>query len=181
MFCADSQSALAQLGMRMRGRLALPSPVLAAVNHALLLESLGDWDWSAWIGRVLPKGPAHATYRQHQDRARALIVPGRTAESAAPVLGTAVTGLWSGTPETGAYGQRLLSAGGRRAPGTPAQAEAVMALLHMQHNRLFGIDRDNEDAGYAVLRGVARDHQGRLAHSGGTPADHTPPHPKESR
>ncbi|MFJ8846207.1 lantibiotic dehydratase [Streptomyces cyaneofuscatus] len=195
MFCADSRSALAQLGLRMRGRLTLPSPVLAAVNHALLLESLGDWDWSAWIGRALPKGPAHARYRQHQDQARALIVPGRTAESAAPLLGAAVTGLWSDTPETRAYGELLLSAEGKRAPGTPAHAEAVMALLHMQHNRLFGIDRDNEDSGYAVLRGVARDHQGRLAHAEGTPAHarrgrvpavsspsgHVPPRPKESR
>lgn len=42
-----------------------------------------------------------------------------------------------------------------------------MAVLHMQHNRLFGIDRTGEDTGYAVLRGVARDHQGRLAHAQG--------------
>ncbi|MFE0876084.1 lantibiotic dehydratase [Streptomyces smyrnaeus] len=164
MFCVDSQSALAQLGMRARGALALPAPVLAAVNHALLLESLGDWDWSAWISRALPKGPAHAAYRKYQQQATALIVPGRTAQSAAPVLGTPLAALWSTAPETGKYGALLLSDGGR-APGTEQHAEAVMALLHMQHNRLLGIDRTGEDTGYAVLRGVARDHQGRLAHA----------------
>ncbi|UNZ21243.1 lantibiotic dehydratase [Streptomyces sp. 891-h] len=164
MFCVDSQSALAQLGMRARGALALPAPVLAAVNHALLLESLGDWDWSAWISRALPKGPAHPAYRKYQAQATALIVPGRTAQSAAPVLGAPLSALWSTTPETGKYGALLLSDGGR-APGTEQHAEAVMALLHMQHNRLLGIDRTGEDTGYAVLRGVARDHQGRLAHT----------------
>ncbi|MBO8185257.1 lantibiotic dehydratase [Streptomyces spirodelae] len=164
MFCVDSQSALAQLGMRARGAPALPAPVLAAVNHALLLESLGDWDWSAWISRALPKGPAHAAYRKYQEQATSLIVPGRTAQSAAPVLGAPLAALWSTTPETGKYGALLLSDGGR-GPGTEQHAEAVMALLHMQHNRLLGIDRTGEDTGYAVLRGVARDHQGRLAHA----------------
>lgn len=164
MFCVDSRSALAQLGMRARGRLTLPAPLLAAVNHALLLESLGDWDWTAWISRVVPKGSAHATYRQYEERARSLIVPGRTAESAAPVLGASLADLWTGTPETRKYGALLLSdAGGT--PGTGEHAEAVLSLLHMQHNRLLGIDRAGEDAGYAVLRGVARDHQGRLAHA----------------
>ncbi|MEU6945400.1 lantibiotic dehydratase [Streptomyces sp. NPDC046316] len=164
MFCVDSRSALAQLGMRARGALSLPAPVLAAVNHALLLESLGDWDWSAWISRALPKLPAHAAYRTYREQATALIVPGRVARSAAPVLGAPLAGLWSSTPETRKYGALLLSDGGR-APGTEQHAEAVMALLHMQHNRVLGIDRTGEDTGYAVLRGVARDHQGRLAHA----------------
>ncbi|MGW0607889.1 lantibiotic dehydratase [Streptomyces sp. NPDC002640] len=164
MFCLDSQSALAQLRMRTRGALTVPAPVLAAVNHALLLESLGDWDWTAWIGEVLPKGPAHATFRKYEDQATALIVPGRTAHSAAPVLGEALTAAWTTTPETRAYGALLLSDAGR-APGSDQHAEAVLSLLHMQHNRLLGIDRAGEDTGYAVLRGVARAHQGRLAHA----------------
>ncbi|MER7955845.1 lantibiotic dehydratase [Streptomyces sp. NPDC096030] len=163
MFCVDSRSALAQLGMRARGALALPAPVLAAVNHALLLESLGDWDWSAWISRALPKLPAHAAYRSYREQAAALIVPGRTARSAAAVLGAPLAELWSTAPETRKYGALLLSDEGR-GPRTEQHAEAVMALLHMQHNRVFGIDRAGEDTGYAVLRGVARDHQGRLAH-----------------
>ncbi|SPF00430.1 thiopeptide-type bacteriocin biosynthesis protein [Streptomyces sp. MA5143a] len=164
MFCVDSRSALAQLTLRARGRLALPDPVLAAVNHALLLESLGDWDWSAWISRVLPKSPAHAVYRRHQKQARSLIVPGRTAESAAPALGAPLSDLWTHTPETRVYGALVLS-GESGDPGTGEHAEAVLSLLHMQHNRLLGIDRAGENAGYAVLRGIARDHQGRLAHT----------------
>ncbi|WP_055710738.1 lantibiotic dehydratase [Streptomyces torulosus] len=164
MFCVDSRSALAQLTMRARGRLTLPDPVLAAVNHALLLESLGDWDWSGWISRVIPKGPAHTAYRRHQDLARSLIVPGRTAESAASALGAPLADLWTGTPETRTYGALVLS-DEEGTPGTGGHAEAVLSLLHMQHNRLLGIDRAAEDIGYAVLRGVARDHQGRLAHA----------------
>ncbi|MFI2415768.1 lantibiotic dehydratase [Streptomyces sp. NPDC018947] len=164
MFCLDSQSALTQLRMRTRGALTVPAPVLAAVNHALLLESLGDWNWTAWIGEILPKGPAHAAFRKFEDQATALIVPGRTAHSAAPALGEALTAAWTTTPETRAYGALLLSDEGR-APGSDQHAEAVLSLLHMQHNRLLGIDRVGEDAGYAVLRGVARAHQGRLAHA----------------
>lgn len=91
-------------------------------------------------------------------------MPGRTARSAAPALGEALTAAWTTTPETRAYGALLLSDQGR-APGSEQHAEAVLSLLHMQHNRLLGIDRAGEDTGYAVLRGVARAHQGRLAHA----------------
>ncbi|WP_406229269.1 lantibiotic dehydratase [Streptomyces anthocyanicus] len=165
MFCVDSQSALAQLGMRARGALSLPAPVLAAVNHALLLESLGDWNWSAWISRVLSKGPAHAEYGTYRRHATSLIAPGHTAQSASPALGAPLAALWGNNPETRQYGARLLSDGGRRVPAAEQHAEAVMSLLHMQHNRLLGIDRISEEAALAVLRGVAHDHEARRAHT----------------
>ncbi|MFF0622702.1 hypothetical protein [Streptomyces sp. NPDC004296] len=54
--------------------------------------------------------------------------------------------------------------------------EAVLSLLHIRHNRLFGIDRAAEGRGYAVLRGAVRSLRGRRAHGvgpGGAPPDGT--------
>ncbi|MYZ41288.1 hypothetical protein GT002_40825, partial [Streptomyces sp. SID4917] len=43
-------------------------------------------------------------------------------------------------------------------------ATAVDGLLHMQHNRLVGIGPEQEALSHAVLRGIAREHAGRLRH-----------------
>lgn len=166
LFCVDSRSVVAQLAMRARGVLDLPDEVLAAVNQALLLESLGDWNWCAWVDDTFPKGPEHADYQQHRALVRDLVRPGRgrTAARFAEAYGApALAALWTEAPEPRTYGRIVLSDKGRPPSGS-AQENAVLALLHMQYNRLLGIDRAGELSGYAVLRGVARDHLARLAH-----------------
>ncbi|MEV6107362.1 lantibiotic dehydratase [Streptomyces sp. NPDC051940] len=157
LFCADSQSALAQLSLRGRGALDLPPEVWAALNHAALLESLGDWDWTAWVARGFP--PGRETYREHRALTRELIVPGRTAAVFADRFTSApLAGLWGSAPGA-ALGKLLLP------DGTPdaAGAHTILALLHMQHNRLLGIDREQENRGLAVLGGLAREHVHRGA------------------
>ncbi|MET7300931.1 lantibiotic dehydratase [Embleya sp. NPDC005575] len=165
LFCVDSRSAIAQLGLRARGGLAVPDEVLIAVNHALLLESLGEWDWCSWVEYAFAKGPTQTGFRRHRALVRELIRPGHTAAAVGERLGVpALAELWSRSPQARAYGAIVLSDGGRR-PAGAAHENAVLGLLHMQHNRLLGIDRASEQRGYDILRGIASDHLGRLAHA----------------
>ncbi|MFJ8740823.1 lantibiotic dehydratase [Embleya sp. NPDC127516] len=169
LFTLDSRSVLAQLGLRARGALAVPDEVLIAVNHALLLESLGDWDWPSWVRYAFAKEPDQSAFRRHRALVRELIRPGRTAAAVGERLGVpALAELWSRPPYGRAYGEIVLSDAGRR-PAGAAHENAVLGLLHMQHNRLLGIDRAGEQRGYAILRGIACDHLGRLAHAPARP------------
>ncbi|MFI6586239.1 lantibiotic dehydratase [Embleya sp. NPDC050493] len=169
LFTLDSRSAIAQLRLRASGALAVPDEVLIAVNHALLLESLGDWDWPSWVRYAFVKDPDQSAFRRHRALIRELIRPGHTAAAVGERLGVpALARLWT-RPEYGrAYGAIVLSDAGRR-PAGAAHENAVLGLLHMQHNRLLGIDRAGEQRGYALLRGIASDHLGRLAHAPGRP------------
>jgi thiopeptide-type bacteriocin biosynthesis protein len=158
-FRTDSLSALVQSrALRGVGR-ALPAAVLAGLGHAVLLESLGDWDWCGWVDRMFTKTAEHEEYQRHRALADRLIRPGNAVSSAAEALGTPSLGtLWSESPEPRAYGRLILSA------PEADRDEALLSLLHMRHNRLFGIDRAAEARGYAVLRGAVRTHVGRRRH-----------------
>ncbi|WP_049717042.1 lantibiotic dehydratase [Streptomyces caatingaensis] len=149
-FHLDSRSALELL----RSRADLPDEVLAAAHHAVLLESLGDWDWCAWADRVFAKGPAHTAFQRHRALAREIIRPGRTAEALAGRL-PGWTDLWTDAKEARAYGDLLRD----------HDANPLLALLHMQHNRLLGINLEREERGYAILRGIAREELGRRRHA----------------
>ncbi|MGK5642337.1 lantibiotic dehydratase [Streptomyces sp. URMC 126] len=161
LFHLDSRSALAQTG-RPRGA-GLPDEVLAAANHAMLLESLGDWDWCSWVDAAFAKSSAHTAFQKHRALARRLIGPGRTAPALAGHLGVpGLAELWDRPPEARAYGGLVV----------PHDGNALFGLLHMQHNRLLGIDRDREERGYAVLRGIAREELGRRRAAGGGTRGH---------
>ncbi|XCM84243.1 lantibiotic dehydratase [Kitasatospora sp. HUAS MG31] len=163
LFLTDSRSALLQLRARRAGAAAVPDEVLAAVGHAVLLDSLGDWDWCAWADHLFTKGPDHEVYQRHRSLVDRLIRPGEAARHAAEALGIPALGpLWTESPEPRAYGGLVLA-------GPEADRdEAVLSLLHMRHNRLFGIDAAAEARGYAVLRGAARTLLGRRAHAAST-------------
>ncbi|PJN40592.1 lantibiotic dehydratase [Streptomyces sp. CB02959] len=175
LFRTDSRSALLQLRARRAGAATVPDEVLAAAGHAVLLDSLDDWDWCAWVDRMFTKGPDHEVYQRHRALADRLIRPGETAgdtaRHAARALGMpALADLWTESPEPRAYGELL------RAAPEADRDEAVLSLLHIRHNRLFGIDRAAEGRGYAVLRGAVRSLRGRRAHGvgpGGAPPDGT--------
>ncbi|GHB24020.1 lantibiotic dehydratase [Streptomyces viridiviolaceus] len=160
-FRTDSLSALLQLRARRSASAPPPDDVLAAAGHAVLLDSLGDWDWCSWVDHTFTKGPEHDAHRRHRASADRLIRPGEAARLTAEALSSpALAQLWTGTPEPRAYGRLVLDA-------APADRdEAVLSLLHMRHNRLFGIDPAAEARGYAVLRGAARAHLGRRKHAG---------------
>jgi len=158
-FRTDSLSVLVQLRALRGVARALPADVLAALGHAVLLESLGDWDWCGWVDRMFTKTAEHEVYQRHRAVADRLIRPGSAVSSAAEALGApSLSALWSESPEPRAYGRLILSA------PEADRDEALLSLLHMRHNRQFGIDRSAEARGYAVLRGAVRTHVGRRRH-----------------
>ncbi|MGW1106341.1 lantibiotic dehydratase [Streptomyces sp. NPDC002540] len=164
LFLTDSQSALVQLRARRAGAAAVPDDVLAAAGHAVLLDALGDWDWCAWTVHMFTKGPDHEVYQRHRALADRLIgpgdLPGDTARRAAAELRVpALAELWADAPEPAAYGKLVLAA------SEADRDEAVLSLLHMRHNRLFGIDQAAEARAYAVLRGAARTRIARREHA----------------
>ncbi|MEW2265162.1 lantibiotic dehydratase [Streptomyces sp. NPDC047853] len=162
LFCTDSLSALVQVRAVRGAARVLPDAVLAGLGHAVLLESLGDWDWCGWVDRMFTKTAEHEVYQRHRAVADRLIRPGNTVSSAAEALGAPTFGaLWSESPHPRAYGQQILSA------PEADRDEALLSLLHMRHNRVFGIDRAAEARGYAVLRGAVRTHGGRRRHESG--------------
>ncbi|MEQ8145964.1 lantibiotic dehydratase [Streptomyces sp. OP7] len=162
LFRTDSLSAIVQVRAGRGAARALPADVRAGLGHAVLLESLGDWDWCGWVDRMFTKTEEHEVYQRHRALADRLIRPGIMVASAAQALAAPALGaLWSEGPEPRAYGQLILSA------PEADRDEALLSLLHMRHNRQFGIDRSAEARGYAVLRGAVRSHLGRRRHGSG--------------
>lgn len=161
LFRTDSLSAVVHLRAARGAARGLPADVLAGLGHAVLLESLGDWDWCGWVDRMFTKSEEHEVYQRHRALADRLIMPGNVVASAVEALGApALRSLWADSDEPRAYGRAVLSA-----PDADRD-EALLSLLHMRHNRHFGIDRSAEARGYAVLRGAVRSHLGRQRHSG---------------
>ncbi|MBT3164745.1 lantibiotic dehydratase [Streptomyces sp. Vc74B-19] len=162
LFRTDSLSAIVQVRAARGAGRAFPADVLAGLGHAVLLESLGDWDWCGWVDRIFTKSAEHEVYQRQRALADRLIRPGSVVASAVEALRAPALGaLWSESPEPRAYGQSILSA------PEADRDEALLSLLHMRHNRQFGIDRSAETRGYAVLRGAVRSHLGRRRHGGG--------------
>ncbi|WP_411080535.1 lantibiotic dehydratase [Streptomyces sp. cmx-18-6] len=164
LFLADSRSALLTLRARRAGAAAVPDDVLAAAGHAVLLDALGDWDWCAWADHMFTKGPDHEVYQRHRALADLLVrpgdLPGDTARRAAAELRVpALAEVWADAPEPRTYGKLVLAA------SEADRDEAVLSLLHMRHNRLFGIDPAAEARAYAVLRGAARTFLAGRAHA----------------
>ncbi|MFF8597333.1 lantibiotic dehydratase [Streptomyces sp. NPDC015232] len=163
-FCVDSTSCLAQLGMRDKLPPGLPDEILVAANYAMILESLGDWNWWSWASHVFRGMETSEIYRKHRKRIAEIIRPGRATEGFAAATGARhVADAWRSAPEIQKYGSALLLGDGL---GTVSRDQALMGLLHMHHNRLFGIDRQKEKAGYAVLASLAKDHVYRTSEEG---------------
>lgn len=161
LFRTDSLSAIVHLRAARGAARGLPADVLAGLGHAVLLESLGDWDWCGWVDRMFTKSEEHEVYQRQRALADRMITPGNVVASAAEALGApALRSLWADSDEPRAYGRAVLSA------PEADRDEALLSLLHMRHNRHFGIDRSAEARGYAVLRGAVRSHLGRQRHRG---------------
>ncbi|MER6291976.1 lantibiotic dehydratase [Streptomyces althioticus] len=161
LFRTDSLSAVVHLRAARGAARGLPADVLAGLGHAVLLESLGDWDWCGWVDRMFTKSEEHEVYQRQRALADRLITPGNVVASAVEALGApALRSLWADSDEPRAYGRAVLSA------PEADRDEALLSLLHMRHNRHFGIDRSAEARGYAVLRGAVRSHLGRQRHRG---------------
>ncbi|MFI2214749.1 lantibiotic dehydratase [Streptomyces sp. NPDC020141] len=160
-FALDSRAALGLIPVCAAAGPELPSEIVAAAQHGVLLDALGDWPWWEWVDRHYPNTEeGRRFYRRHRAAALTRIVPGRCLRAFAGLPGAgAAAELWARSAAPRRFGEAVI--GGR--PGERA-ATAVDGLLHMQHNRLIGTDRAHETRTLAVLRGVARDHLGRSRH-----------------
>jgi thiopeptide-type bacteriocin biosynthesis protein len=155
-FCADSRAVLDQLRLRAAGRLALPDPLLAAVNHVAVLRGLDRPGWPQWLVATFPHGSHPTIFREHRAAALELIDPGGDWAALRAVPGGAelVAGWQPRAEALGRYG-RLLDAG---------WTGPAAALLHMHHNRLAGIDAAAEARSYAVASGAVRALRDRARH-----------------
>jgi thiopeptide-type bacteriocin biosynthesis protein len=144
LFCADSESVIRQLQLRLRD---IPPEIAVAANYVDLLRSLGDWDWEPWVLRRFGRAPVRGLDR---DRL-ALVDPagGWSALRAVPG-GADLVDSWAERSVAAAKFGSLLLAGGRTLDA--AGDEVVDSLLHMHANRLAGIDRAVEDLARAVVR-----------------------------
>ncbi|WP_051879132.1 lantibiotic dehydratase [Streptomyces sp. NRRL B-24720] len=154
-FCLDSQTVAAQLRLLRTGATSMGRELMATANYAMLLDSLGTWDWPAWLGAALKKSTDGSVTRSAIDQATNLIVPQATAQNLEETLG--ITGLSSMWHESTA--PRALS--GALKGDAATRQRAILSHLHMQHNRLIGIDRASEMRTLTLLGHVARAHIGR--------------------
>lgn len=147
-FRADSEAVLAQLGL-LRGD--LPPEVLAAVNFADLLRLL-DPEWPHWYDDMAVE---HYDGMHHHVRQAVALTDALFTGAGEPELREALS---DRAPAIRSYGETL-----RALPDvTPERHRAAAgSLLHMNHNRLLGPDRDSESRTHAITSRIAATHRGR--------------------
>ncbi|NXY95654.1 lantibiotic dehydratase [Streptomyces sp. BR123] len=154
-FRADSEIVVSQLQARAAGRLPVDGGVLAAANFTALLQAFGDWDWNTWIVRAFGRAstPRHLLPPPEQ---LALLDPsGGWAALSESAGGAALVGGWAHwAAPASAYGQHLMRPDGP----TPTGTRALKSLLHMNFNRLFGINREAEVRACGIMRNAAWSH-----------------------
>ncbi|MFD0446155.1 thiopeptide-type bacteriocin biosynthesis protein [Streptomyces indonesiensis] len=149
-FHQDSTSALIQLRGRAHSGINMADELWAALNYAALLDSLGSWDWASWVHHAFQKEAEHEYYKKHRAEAERLIVPGRAAERLAEIFSApTLKTLWQPSEASQNY---AVAIGIDKAH--PANEGTITSLLHMQHNRLIGINPEKEKRSYAILRGA---------------------------
>ncbi|MFJ8250848.1 lantibiotic dehydratase [Streptomyces sp. NPDC094466] len=161
LFTLDSHSAILQLRLRADGRLTLPDELLAAVNHGILLDALVGTAWCAWAADAYPNDPeTRKFYRRNESAVKALVQPGACLDRFTELTGTAAfRDVWAADDTPSAYAKHLLVE-----PPDLRTDTALRGMLHMQHNRLIGINREKEARAQALLRGIARAHLGAQRH-----------------
>ncbi|MFE3473349.1 lantibiotic dehydratase [Streptomyces bacillaris] len=154
-FCVDSQVAVNQVNLLESGRLrGIDTRTLMVAGYASLLEGLGI-DWSGWAADRFKRSDDGSVTRRHVEAACRVIAPSDTATSFSEHLPEAnLARAWAEGDAARRYGWYLRE-------GTPGlslvqQDYAVSSLLHMQHNRLIGADREHERATLTLLGHVAR-------------------------
>lgn len=154
-FCADSISVLEQLALRADGKLDLPMELLAAVNVIDLAARLDPDGWQHWLPRNYPKGPGHEAFRRVRAQAMKIGDP-RDGWSRLRTLpgGTQLVQNWHRrATAVRKFGDRIRQQDPRAAS---SHSDVFASLLHMNHNRLAGIDAASETAAYAIARGIVQ-------------------------
>ncbi|WP_326809026.1 thiopeptide-type bacteriocin biosynthesis protein [Streptomyces sp. NBC_01775] len=183
LFHADSRLVTAQLAARARGQLPVPPETLAALNHAALLDALGDWDWWSWVLAAYPaelENEIPAVRRRAATKLALSFDNGSVADTGSGT-GSAGGGTGSAGGGTGSAGGELavhraeltraareygraLGLGSGLVP-SPERGSAVAGVLHMHANRLLGMDPGAERHSYGLLRSVVRARAGRAEHT----------------
>ncbi|MFF2927374.1 lantibiotic dehydratase [Streptomyces celluloflavus] len=164
-FCADSGLATGLLTLLAGGGGAVRKDLLLLAGYVHLLESLGPWDWCSWVDRSLPRENGAAPARSDIAAAALLVPPGRAREELARVLPAPALPALDRVATTARGLGELLLPGIGRYTGRGWQDTAVASLLHMHHNRLYGIDPYSEARSLALLAHAARAHLGRARHT----------------
>lgn len=164
-FAVDSVSAVAQMRALQSGRFQLQSELIAALNYAVLLDAIGPWDWVSWVESSVLRGEDHRTYQKLRKQADQIILPGQAADALARVSGIPeMARLWSEANECRDYGASI-GISSRESTLPAVNEEAIHSVLHMQHNRISGIDPAHEMRSFAVLRGVAATLSSKMRHN----------------
>ncbi|MGW7711680.1 lantibiotic dehydratase [Streptomyces sp. NPDC054771] len=155
LFCLDSQLVAQEMRLLARGSLGIPRNVLMAAHYGCMLDALGAWDWRDWLVAKLPRPQGPPPAKSETELASRLIEAGRTATLLSGHLPPSCGKLLELLGVVGGdLGQHLLPRLDRGSACTRHDM-SVLSLLHMQHNRLVGLDPSNEKETLALLVRVA--------------------------
>ncbi|MET9670622.1 lantibiotic dehydratase [Streptomyces sp. NPDC006475] len=162
-FCQDSQLVVAELrSQAMTGR-SLSRKVQIVANYALLLESILGDKWLDWASQAFPRVDDASLTRADIQAASRLATPGRTAHGLEREFGIrGLKSMWS---------NNALDGGSFLGDESQSWDDIVLSLLHMQYNRLIGINKEEELTSLKLLGHVARAHLGRRISEGGQSRD----------
>ncbi|MGW8500959.1 lantibiotic dehydratase [Streptomyces sp. CLCI03] len=165
-FCLDSQTAAAQLRLLRAGR-GLSREQLAVADYSLMLDALMPGEWPQWIGGLFPRSTDGSLPRKLISDTARLVVPGEAATRLAEVLEMpGLADAWRTTAALETLATALADTA-RRTGSQAARRHTVLSFLHMQHNRLIGVDRSSELRTLTLLAHIARAHTDRLKHHRG--------------
>ncbi|MEU0009402.1 lantibiotic dehydratase [Streptomyces sp. NPDC006314] len=154
-FHADSEIVVSQLQTRTAGRLPVDDETLAAANFLGLLQAFGNWDWNRWIVGAYPKASTPRSKLPAPEHLALLDPSGAWTDLSASAAGASVVASWAHwEPSAVAYARSLIPSDGP----TPLGTRVLKSLLHMNFNRLFGINREAEVRACGIMRNAAWSH-----------------------
>ncbi|MFI1015846.1 lantibiotic dehydratase [Streptomyces sp. NPDC020965] len=137
-------------------------------GYAHLLESLGIWDWRSWLDRCVPRKKDEIPVRREVEVAVRLARTGAPYEFLSDLLAEPYRSALPQLTEAARGVGKILLPGISQDEGTGWRDTAVASLLHMHHNRLFGLAPRNESASLALLAHAARTHLSAARHEART-------------
>lgn len=158
-FCVDSQVAVNQIRLLNRGQaLDVAANTVLVADYASLLEALGV-DWTTWAAERFMKSRDGAVGRDQIDEVCRIVTAKDVARSVTERLPALdLVRAWGDNAAARGYGESISR--DRSRFSEKQQNYAISSLLHMQHNRLVGVNPENEERSLILLGHAAR----RLRH-----------------
>lgn len=165
-FGLDSQTVAAELRLLRAARTTVPRETLVVANYGLLLDALEGPDWPSWVGAMFKKSTGGSVTRATIQQASELLEPGAVASRLEEVLKLpGLTAMW----QTSACIKEMSEAlrdDESRTGDVAFRRRILLSFLHMQHNRLIGVDRSSEARTLTLLGHVARAYTDRQRYRG---------------